>query len=55
MGGRFTSGLASASAVENSVNVTRTFGLGTNSQIYEMAGSWNGYPPGFGTWVPVTG
>ena len=55
MGGMFTSGLASADAVQGAVPTTYTFGLGADGQVYEMTATWASYPPGLGSWVRVTG
>lgn len=53
MGGNLSSGL-SASPGTGAGATTLTFGLGTDSQIYESAGTWNGYPPVFSGWHLVS-
>jgi hypothetical protein len=46
LGGSFTSGLAAASSGTD----TYTFGLGTNSKVYQNNGAWAVYPPTFTGW-----
>jgi hypothetical protein len=55
MGGRLTSGLAAASGVVAGKATTYTFGLGTDSQVYEKIGTWAPYPPHFSGWDRVSG
>jgi hypothetical protein len=45
-GGRITSGLAASSSATS----TYTFGLGTDSRVYENNGAWAVYPPTFTGW-----
>jgi hypothetical protein len=46
-GGHLTSGLAAASSATS----TYTFGLGTDSRVYENNGAWAVYPPTFTGWT----
>jgi hypothetical protein len=55
MGGRLTSGLAAGSGVVAGKATTYTFGLGTDSQVYETVGTWASYPPGFSGWSKQSG
>ena len=50
MGGRFTSGLATASATVSGKVTTYTLGLGTDGQVYGDIGTWTPYPPAFSGW-----
>ena len=54
IGGRLTSGLAAGAGVVTGKPTTYTFGLGTDNQVYENAGTWASYPPSFSGWVQIT-
>jgi hypothetical protein len=47
MAGAFTSGLTASA---QSATITNTFGLGTDSRVYENIGHWTSYPPTFVGW-----
>lgn len=55
IGGRLTSGLAASSDTMAGQPTTYTFGLGTDSQVYEKIGTWATYPPSFSGWSGITG
>ena len=54
IGGRLTSGLAAGAGVVTGKPTTCTFGLGTDNQVYENAGTWASYPPSFSGWIQIT-
>ena len=54
IGGRLTSGLAAGAGVVTGKPTTYTFGLGTDNQVYEQAGTWASHLPSFSGWVPIT-
>lgn len=50
MGGSLTSGLAAFTQIEATIPMTYTFGLGTDNQIYDNAGTWAANLSAFSGW-----